>query len=115
MNLFRRSHIETFGRRVVIDAGGEEAAVERILEELAREIHAYAGVRMHRLGVCEWEVKLCIASAGSAYGSWRVVVANVTGHTCTVHVSVFLHSCSKKGLFTHHILDPLTWALIASC
>lgn len=94
---FHRPHSETFGRRVVLDAGQEEAGVERILEELAHEIHVSVGVRMYRLGVCEWEVKLCIASAGQAYGSWRVVVANVTGHTCTVHVSLFIYSCSNKG------------------
>lgn len=98
MTFFHRPHCETFGRRVVIGAGQEEAGVERILEELAHEIHASVGVRMHRLGVCEWEVKLCIASAGQAYGSWRVVVANVTGHTCTMHVSVFIYSCSKTRL-----------------
>ena len=60
---------------------------EAILEELAREIHASVGVRMHRLGVCEWEVKLWIASSRQANVAWRVVVTNVTGHTCTVHVS----------------------------
>ena len=74
-------------RRVDLDAGQEEIVVEAILEELAREIHASVGAKMHRLGVCEWEVKLWIASSGQANVSWRVVVTNVTGHTCTVHVS----------------------------
>ena len=74
----------------------EETAVEAILEELARQIHSSVGVRMHRLGVCEWEVKLWIASAGQANGAWRVVVTNVTGHTCTVHVSFYpSHLCNK--------------------
>lgn len=74
-------------RRVDVDAELEETAVETILEELTREIHSSVGVRMHRLGVCEWEVKLWIASSGLANGAWRVIVTNVTGHTCTVNVS----------------------------
>ena len=72
-----------------MDASLEENAVEAILEELMREIHASVGVRMHRLGVCEWEVKLWISSSGQANGAWRVVVTNVTGHTCSVHVSPY--------------------------
>lgn len=75
-------------RRVDVDAGQEETAIEALLEELTREIHATVGVRMHKLGVCEWEVKLWMASSGQANGAWRVVVTNVTGHTCAVHVSV---------------------------
>lgn len=75
------------GRRVEVDVSVEESAVAAILEELVRDIHASVGVRMHRLGVCEWEVKLWITSQGQANGAWRAVVTNVTGHTCTVHVS----------------------------
>ena len=70
-----------------INDGCEEAIVEKILQELAHEINTSIGVRMHRLGVCQWEVKLWISSEGEANGAWRVVVANVTGHTCIVHVS----------------------------
>lgn len=66
--------------------------VGAILEELAREIHASVGVRMHRLGVCEWEVKLWMASSGQPNVAWRVVVTNVTGHTCTVHVCLYMHT-----------------------
>lgn len=73
-------------REVNVDDQHEEATVEMILTQLAREIHGLAGVRMHRLNVCEWEVKLWISSSGQANGSWRVVVTNVTGHTCTVDV-----------------------------
>lgn len=69
------------------DNGQEEAAVGKILGELTREIHKSVGVKMHRLGICEWEVKLWITSAGQANGAWRVVVTNATGHTCVVHVS----------------------------
>lgn len=68
------------------------------MKELAHEIHASVGVRMHRLGVCEWEVKLWMASPGPANGAWRVVVTNVTGHTCTVHVSVYIiYGFLRKG------------------
>ncbi|KAJ4822501.1 acetyl-coenzyme-A carboxylase [Turnera subulata] len=75
-----------YPKRVDVEAAQEEAAVEAILEDLIREVHAAVGVRMHRLGVCEWEVKLWMASSGQANGAWRVVVTNVTGHTCTIHV-----------------------------
>lgn len=85
-------------RRVDVNAGQEETAVAVILEGLVREIHSNVGVRMHRLGVCEWEVKLWMASSGQANGAWRVVVTNVTGHTCTVHVSVFtIFGCLEIG------------------
>nr|XP_043619198.1 acetyl-CoA carboxylase 1-like [Erigeron canadensis] len=72
--------------RVDVDSGTEDCVVETLLVRLAREIHSMVGVKMHRLGVFEWEVKLCMASSGQANGAWRVVVTNVTGHTCVVHV-----------------------------
>ena len=75
-------------RRDNFDNGEDEAAVETILAELAREIQSFVGVRMHKLGVCEWEAKMWLDSSGQANGAWRVVVTNVTGHTCTVHVRV---------------------------
>lgn len=78
-------------RKVEVTADQEEAVVEAILEELAQEIHASTGVRMHRLGVIEWEVKLWITSPGKANGAWRFLVTNVTGHTCTVHVSCLIY------------------------
>lgn len=80
-----------------VDSGSEEGTVETLLVNLAREIHALVGVKMHRLGVFEWEVNLCMASSGQANGAWRVVVTNVTGQTCVVNV------CCLKG-----ILDILT-------
>jgi acetyl-CoA carboxylase/biotin carboxylase 1 len=96
-----------FPRRVEVNAEDEETTVEMILEEAAREIHRSVGVRMHRLGVCEWEVRLWLVSSGLACGAWRVVVANVTGRTCTVHIyrevetpgrnSLIYHSITKKG------------------
>ncbi|CAA6665069.1 unnamed protein product [Spirodela intermedia] len=64
----------------------EEAVVAMILEGLATKIHELVGVRMHRLAVCEWEVKLWLDSVGLASGAWRIAVTNVTGHTCTVNI-----------------------------
>jgi len=74
-------------RRFEVNAEDEETTVETILEEATQEIHRSVGVRMHALGVCEWEVRLWLVSSGLANGAWRVVVANVTGRTCTVHVN----------------------------
>ncbi|KAM7516793.1 hypothetical protein LguiA_006376 [Lonicera macranthoides] len=87
-----------YPKRVDIDDGKEEGAVETILEELAREIHASIGVKMHRLGVCEWEVKLWMESSGQAHGAWRVVVKNVTGHTCIVHIYREMEDAGKAGV-----------------
>ncbi|KAI4337725.1 hypothetical protein L6164_016106 [Bauhinia variegata] len=87
--IIREQHIDDlvpYSKRVNIDAGQELTAVEAILEEMARDIHSSVGVRLHRLGVVEWEVKLWMASSGLADGAWRFVVTNVTGHTCTVHI-----------------------------
>ncbi|KAJ7965672.1 Acetyl CoA carboxylase [Quillaja saponaria] len=75
-----------YPKRIEIDAGQEETGVEAILNELAHEIHAFVGVRMHRLGVCEWEVKLWMTSSGQANGAWRIIVTNVTGHTCAIDI-----------------------------
>ncbi|KAG2305142.1 hypothetical protein Bca52824_033793 [Brassica carinata] len=96
-----------YPRRVEVNAEVEETTMEMMLEETVREIHKSAGVRMHRLGVCEWEVRLRLASSGHASGAWRAVVANVTGRTCTVHIyreveatgsnSLIYQSISKKG------------------
>lgn len=61
--------------------------MEKILDDLAHELIASVGVRMYRLGVFECEIKLWISSNGDANGAWRVVITNVTGHTCIVHVS----------------------------
>ncbi|KAK6938183.1 Acetyl-CoA carboxylase, central domain [Dillenia turbinata] len=90
-----------YAKKANINAGKEVAAVTMILEEVACEIHASVGVRMHRLGVCEWEVKLWMASAGQANGAWRFVVTNVTGHTCTVHIYRELEDTNKKTVVYH--------------
>ncbi|VYS48102.1 unnamed protein product [Arabidopsis thaliana] len=96
-----------YPRRFEVNAEDEETTVETILEEATQEIHRSVGVRMHALGVCEWEVRLWLVSSGLANGAWRVVVANVTGRTCTVHIyreveatgrnSLIYHSITKKG------------------
>ncbi|XP_051124639.1 acetyl-CoA carboxylase 1-like [Andrographis paniculata] len=86
-----------------ISVGHEEAAVAKILDDLAHEINASVGVKMHRLGVCEWEVKLWISSEGDANGAWRVVVTNVTGHTCIVHVYREVEDSSKQSVVYHSI------------
>ncbi|KAJ3673764.1 hypothetical protein LUZ60_005756 [Juncus effusus] len=74
-------------RSVDVDVNNpDEKTVCEILKEMVLKVHELVGVRMHRLSVCEWEVKLLLECQGSSSGAWRVVVTNVTGHTCTVHV-----------------------------
>ncbi|KAL2894342.1 Acetyl-CoA carboxylase 1 [Bienertia sinuspersici] len=90
-------------REVNIEDQQEEASVQIFLEELAREIHSFAGVRMHRLNVCEWEVKLWISSSGQANGSWRVVVTNMTGHTCSVDVYRELEDNNHHEMVYHSV------------
>ncbi|XP_031392733.1 acetyl-CoA carboxylase 1-like [Punica granatum] len=103
-----------FIKRIEVDAEKEESAVEVILDELAHEIHASVGVGMYRLGVCEWEVKLWIASSGPANGAWRFVVTNVTGHTCTTHIYRELEDTGKHGVMYHSISSqgPLHGVLV---
>ncbi|GAU24570.1 hypothetical protein TSUD_149110 [Trifolium subterraneum] len=87
--VIREQHVDDlvpYPKKINIEAGQEETTIEAILEELAQEIHSSVGVRMHRLGVFVWEVKLWITACGQANGAWRVIVNNVTGHTSTVHI-----------------------------
>ncbi|KAL3655269.1 acetyl-coenzyme-A carboxylase [Castilleja foliolosa] len=88
-----------YHKRVDISPDHEEDAVEKILDDMAHEVNASAGVKMHRLGVCEWEVKLWISSEGDANGAWRVVVTNVTGHTCIVKVYREVENSSKERVY----------------
>lgn len=44
------------------------------LSEVAQQIHEQVGGWMHRLAVCEWEVKLVLTSVGPASGARRIVV-----------------------------------------
>ncbi|KAK9757286.1 hypothetical protein RND81_01G153500 [Saponaria officinalis] len=107
--IVREQHIQDlvpYYKQVDTDDQQEEATVHMILEELAREIHSLAGVRMHRLNVCEWEVKLWVSSSGQANGSWRVVVTNVTGHTCTVQVYRELEDSHLHEMVYHSTSVP---------
>ena len=58
----------------------------QLLEDLAHKIHNRLGLRMHRLAVASWEIRLKVDLLGKIDGSWRVVVTNPTGHTCIVQV-----------------------------
>ncbi|KAL0361613.1 UNVERIFIED_CONTAM: Acetyl-CoA carboxylase 1 [Sesamum radiatum] len=89
-----------YHKRLELPDGHEEAAVEKIFYDLGHEINASVGVKMHRLGVCEWEVKLWISSEGDANGAWRVVVTNVTGHTCIVHVYREVENSSNEIVYS---------------
>lgn len=83
-----------------IPVSPDENTVCTILKEMVLMVHELVGVRMHRLSVCDWEVKLWLGGDGVASGAWRVVVTNVTGHTCTVHVSLlpmnFTHTSIRE-------------------
>ncbi|KAL9247543.1 hypothetical protein vseg_020966 [Gypsophila vaccaria] len=93
-------------RQVSIDEQEEVGQVQMILEGLAREIHSQAGVRMHKLNVCEWEVKLQISSLGLANGPWRIVVSNLTGHTCIVNVYRELEDSTLHKMVYHSVTLP---------
>ncbi|KAJ4731697.1 Acetyl-CoA carboxylase [Rhynchospora pubera] len=73
-------------RSMDLPVNPDENTVSTILREMVLKVHELLGVRMHRVSVCEWEVKLWLGGDGAASGAWRVVVTNVTGHTCAVHV-----------------------------
>ncbi|XP_073285190.1 acetyl-CoA carboxylase 1-like [Primulina huaijiensis] len=76
----------------------EEPAVEKILDEMANEINASIGFKMYGLGVREWEVKLWISSEGEANGAWRVVVTDITGQACIVHIYREVKDSSNKNM-----------------
>ncbi|CAA2994471.1 acetyl- carboxylase 1-like [Olea europaea subsp. europaea] len=102
--ILREQHIDDllpYHKRADIPDGHEEAAVEKLLSELAQEINVSVGVKLHRLGVCEWEVKLWISSEGESNGAWRIVVSNVTGHTCIVHIYREVEDASKQSVVYH--------------
>ncbi|ERM94222.1 hypothetical protein AMTR_s00010p00206450 [Amborella trichopoda] len=85
--------------------GEEEKAIYMILEQMARSIHETVGVKMYRLAVCEWEVKLRIGYVGLASGAWRVVITNLTGHTCTIHVYRELEDTNRHEVVYHSKLS----------
>nr|AHI94840.1 acetyl-coenzyme A carboxylase [Eleusine indica] len=79
----------------------DEATACTLLKDMALNIYEHVGVRMHRLSVCQWEVKLWLDCDGQASGSWRVVVTNVTGHTCTVDIYREVEDPSTHQLIYH--------------
>uniref|UniRef100_A0A6V7QRJ1 Acetyl-CoA carboxylase n=1 Tax=Ananas comosus var. bracteatus TaxID=296719 RepID=A0A6V7QRJ1_ANACO len=90
-----------YSRTIDVDACKDEATVQVILKEMALKIHELVGARMHRLAVCEWEMKLWLDCDGLAHGAWRIAVTNVTGHTCTVHVYRELEDNKSHELVYH--------------
>uniref|UniRef100_A0A0D6R0K3 Uncharacterized protein n=1 Tax=Araucaria cunninghamii TaxID=56994 RepID=A0A0D6R0K3_ARACU len=91
--------------KIDITAGNEEVAIVKVLQDLAYMIHDMLGVRMHRLAVGEWEIRLRLNSLGAAKGAWRIVVTNPTGHTCTVHIYREVEDTSKHEMV---YLSPLS-------
>ncbi|XP_008803739.1 acetyl-CoA carboxylase 1-like [Phoenix dactylifera] len=89
-------------RTVDVNDGREEFTICTILEEMFVKIHELVGVRMHRLAVCEWEVKLWLDSIGLASGAWRIIVTNVTGHTCTIHIYREVEDSKSHELVYYH-------------
>jgi hypothetical protein len=71
----------------------DEETACTLLKHMVMNIYEHVGVRMHRLSVCQWEVKLWLDCDGQANGAWRVVITNITGHTCTVDVSYLSYCC----------------------
>uniref|UniRef100_M8BWJ4 Acetyl-CoA carboxylase n=1 Tax=Aegilops tauschii TaxID=37682 RepID=M8BWJ4_AEGTA len=72
--------------RMTNEVGQDEKTACTLLKHMVMNIYEHVGVRMHRLSVCQWEVKLWLDCDGQANGAWRVVVTSVTGHTCTVDI-----------------------------
>ncbi|KAM3354571.1 hypothetical protein ACQJBY_025337 [Aegilops geniculata] len=72
--------------RMTSEVGQDEKTACTLLKHMVMNIYEHVGVRMHRLSVCQWEVKLWLDCDGQANGAWRVVVTSVTGHTCTVDI-----------------------------
>nr|ASZ00204.1 acetyl-CoA carboxylase 2 [California macrophylla] len=112
LHIIREQQIDDlvpYPKKIDVKTGQEETAVEAILEEMARNIHASIGERMHRFGVCEWEMKLLMRSSGLADGAWRIVVTNVTGHTCIVHVYREVEVTNKNEVIYNSIsaISPL--------
>jgi hypothetical protein len=79
--------------RTRCDVGRDEETACTLLKQMFMNIYDYVGVRMHRLSVSQWEVKIWLDCDGQANGAWRVVITNITGHTCTVDVSYLSDCC----------------------
>jgi hypothetical protein len=81
--------------RTRCDVGRDEETACTLLKQMFMNIYDYVGVRMHRLSVSQWEVKIWLDCDGQANGAWRVVITNITGHTCTVDVSYPSYCCTN--------------------
>ncbi|XBI75211.1 hypothetical protein VPH35_068610 [Triticum aestivum] len=81
------------------EVGQDEETACTLLKHMAMSIHEHVGVRMHRLSVCQWEVKLWLDCDGQASGAWRVVVTIVTGHSCTVDIYREVEDSNTHELF----------------
>ncbi|KAI4986331.1 hypothetical protein ZWY2020_018961 [Hordeum vulgare] len=81
------------------EIGQDEETACTLLKHMAMNIHEHVGVRMHRLSVCQWEVKLWLDCDGQANGAWRVVVTIVTGHSCTVDIYREVEDSNTHELF----------------
>eukprot|EP00250_Pteridium_aquilinum_P007836 c17476_g1_i1 orf=321-7031(+) len=75
-----------------------ENNVVQILEDLAHRVHGRLGLRMHRLAVASWELRVKVDLLGQICGAWRVVVTNPTSHTCIVQVYVESVDPANKSL-----------------
>ncbi|GLJ49976.1 hypothetical protein SUGI_1062920 [Cryptomeria japonica] len=91
--------------KVDITTGKEDLAVVKLLQDLAYGIHDLLGVRMHRLAVGQWEIRLRLDSLGVANGAWRIVVTNPTGQTCTVHIYREVEDTNKYEIVYHSPLS----------
>ncbi|KAL5226002.1 hypothetical protein ABZP36_012641 [Zizania latifolia] len=87
--------------RMMDEVGEDEATACTLLKNMVLNIYEHVGVRMHRLSVCQWEVKLWLDCNGESSGAWRVVVTNVTGHTCTVDIYREVEDSDTRQLSYH--------------
>ncbi|XP_062200626.1 acetyl-CoA carboxylase 1-like [Phragmites australis] len=87
--------------RMMDEVDQDEATACTLLKHMVLNIYEHVGVRMHRLSVCQWEVKLWLDCDGKASVAWRVVVTNVTGHTCTVDIYQEVENSSTHQLIYH--------------
>ncbi|MCO5565015.1 hypothetical protein L7F22_018685 [Adiantum nelumboides] len=76
---------------------GEDTVV-KILEDLAHRVHSRLGLRMHRLAVASWELRVKVDLLAQITGAWRVVVTNPTGHTCIVEIYLESVDADNKSL-----------------
>ncbi|KAH9295974.1 hypothetical protein KI387_039562, partial [Taxus chinensis] len=94
-----------YSMKVDIPTGKEDVAVVKLLQDLAYGIHDMLGVRMHRLAVGQWEIRLRLDTLGVANGAWRILVTNPTGQTCTVHIYREVDDTNKYEIVYHSPLS----------